>query len=125
ARLPVVLQLSKGSIEYFGLKTAVKMARQGLEDYQVEGWLHLDHGDSVDLVKRCLDAGFDSVMIDASESEFEKNVFITSKVVELAKYYDVPVEAELGYVAKLGQGQTGHGFTQPDEATRFVEQTSI
>lgn len=125
SRLPVILQLSKSSIEYIGLKTAVSMARGGLDEFQAEGWLHLDHGDSIDLVKRCLDIGFDSVMIDASEHEFEENASIVSKVVELAKQYDVPVEAELGYVAKLGQSQSGHGFTQPAEAARFVEQTGI
>ncbi len=65
---PVILQLSKSSVEYIGLEMAVAMARRGLDDFKVEGWLHLDHGDSIDLVKRCLQAGFDSVMIDASET---------------------------------------------------------
>src|SRR5690554_4911162 len=70
--LPVILQLSKSSIEYMGLKTAVSLARGGLDEFQVEGWLHLDHGNSLELVEKCLKAGFDSVMIDASELEFEK-----------------------------------------------------
>jgi len=125
SQLPVILQLSKSSIEYMGLEMAVAMARQGLADYQVEGWLHLDHGDSIDLVKRCLSAGFDSVMIDASEKDFETNVMVTSQVVDLAKKYGANVEAELGYVAKLGQIQEGKTFTQPEEALKFVEQTGV
>lgn len=122
---PVILQLSKSSVEYMGLEMAVVMARRGLQDFRVEGWLHLDHGDSIDLVKRCLEAGFDSVMIDASENSFEKNVEVTSQVVELAKKYGANVEAELGYVAKLGQKQAGKAFTQPEEASRFVELTGV
>jgi tagatose 1,6-diphosphate aldolase GatY/KbaY len=125
ADLPVILQLSKSSIDYIGVDMAVAMARQGLADYGVEGWIHLDHGDSIDLVKRCLAAGFDSVMIDASEKEFDENVRITLQAVELAKKYGANVEAELGYVAKLGQIQEGKIFTQPEEAAKFVELTGI
>jgi tagatose 1,6-diphosphate aldolase GatY/KbaY len=122
---PVILQLSKSSVEYIGLEMAVTMARKGLADFKVEGWLHLDHGDSIDLVKQCLESGFDSVMIDASENSFEKNVEITSQVVDLAKKYGANVEAELGYVAKLGQKQSGKTFTQPEDARRFVELTGV
>ena len=75
-------------------------------------------------MQRCLDAGFDSVMIDASEKPFEENVETTCKVVEMAKAYGVPVEAELGYVAKLGQEQGG-GFTTPEDARRFVDATGV
>ena len=109
---PVLLQLTRSSINYMGL------------DYGVEGWIHLDHGGSVELVERCLDAGFDSVMIDASERPFDENVSTTRRVVELARPYGVNVEAELGYVAKLGQAQGG-GFTTPEEAARFVEATGV
>jgi len=123
--LPVILQLSKSSIDYIGLDMAVTMARQGLDDYHVEGWLHLDHGDSSELVRRCLAAGFDSVMIDASEKDFDSNVRITSEVVNIAEKYGANVEAELGFVAKLGQDQEDKRFTQPDEARRFVELTRV
>lgn len=121
---PVLLQLTRSSIDYMGLKNAVVMARQAISDYGVEGWVHLDHGGSVELVERCLDAGFDSVMIDASEEPFEVNVATTRRVVEMAAPYGVNVEAELGYVAKLGQ-QQGGGFTTPEEAKLFVEQTGV
>jgi fructose-bisphosphate aldolase class II/tagatose 1,6-diphosphate aldolase GatY/KbaY len=71
---PIILQLSESSINYMGLKTAANMAKAALKEYGVEGWLHLDHGNSFELVKKCLDAGFDSVMIDASEHSFNKNL---------------------------------------------------
>lgn len=122
---PVILQLTQSSIDYMGLKTAVNLGRNGLEEFGVEGWIHLDHGGSVELVQRCLDAGFDSVMIDGSELSFEHNVRLTREVVERAKLYDAHVEAELGYVAKLGQSHHTTGFTQPDEAATFVEETGI
>ena len=121
---PVLLQLTRSSIDYMGLEQAVKMGRQAIADYGVQGWIHLDHGGSVELVKRCLEAGFDSVMIDASEKPFEENVETTRLVVEMAKPYGANVEAELGYVAKLGQEQGG-GFTTPEEAKLFVEQTGV
>jgi fructose-bisphosphate aldolase class II/tagatose 1,6-diphosphate aldolase GatY/KbaY len=121
----VILQLSESSIHYLGLEVAVGMARAALRQYGVEGWLHLDHGSSVDMVQQCLDAGFDSVMIDASEKSFDENVRITSEVVERARRYHANVEAELGYVAKLGQTQTVGQFTRPDEAARFVDATGV
>jgi fructose-bisphosphate aldolase class II/tagatose 1,6-diphosphate aldolase GatY/KbaY len=122
---PIILQLTKSSIEYMGLNIAVSMARTALKDYEVEGWLHLDHGDSYDLVHQCLDAGFDSVMIDASERPFHENISITRNVVKLAAKYGANVEAELGYVAKLGQSQENSGFTQPEEAKKFVDETNV
>lgn len=124
ADAPVMLQLTRSSIDYMGIDVAVKMARQAIADYGLQGYIHLDHGGSVELVQRCLDAGFDSVMIDASEKPFEENVETTCKVVEMAKAYGVPVEAELGYVAKLGQEQGG-GFTTPGDAKRFVNATGV
>lgn len=122
---PVILQLTRSSIEYMGLKTAVSLGRTGLEEHNVEGWIHLDHGDSVDLVHSCLDAGFDSVMIDGSELPFNENIKITSEVVKLAAPYKANVEAELGYIAKLGQSNAHQGFTQVNEAKTFVEATGI
>lgn len=121
---PVMLQLTRSSIDYLGLKEAVGMARQGLADYGLEGWVHLDHGDSAELAAQCLDAGFDSVMIDGSERSLEENIALTQRVVEMARPYGANVEAELGYVAKLGQTQGG-GFTTPGDAARFVDATGV
>jgi fructose-bisphosphate aldolase class II/tagatose 1,6-diphosphate aldolase GatY/KbaY len=122
---PVILQVSESTISYLGLKMAVQMARTGLDIHHVTGWLHLDHGSSPEIAHRCIDAGFDSVMIDASEKPFDENVRITRQVVEMASVHGVNVEAELGFVAKLGQIQDSGQFTQPEEARRFAELTGV
>ena len=122
---PVILQASRSSIEYLGLDLALRIGREALSQYQVKGWIQLDHGDSVELVRRCLDAGFDSVMIDASEQPIAENIRITAEVVKLAERYHASVEAELGYIAKLGQSTERIGFTEPGEAKMFYESTGI
>lgn len=124
-KMPLILQLSESSVQYLGLDIAANMARTALKSFGVEGWVHLDHGSSIEMAHRCLDAGFDSVMIDASEKSFEENVKITSQVVKIATGYNANVEAELGYVAKLGQVQRVNQFTQPEEAKRFAEATGV
>jgi ketose-bisphosphate aldolase len=122
---PIILQLTKSSIDYLGLPVAVGLAESMLKYYAVEGWIHLDHGDSYELVARCLDAGFTSVMIDASEKPFSENVRTTKSVVKLAEQYGANVEAELGYIAKLGQATGKIGFTEPADAKRFVDETGV
>jgi fructose-bisphosphate aldolase class II/tagatose 1,6-diphosphate aldolase GatY/KbaY len=101
------------------------MAKTALKVSGVEGWLHLDHGGSLDLVQRCLDAGFDSVMIDASELSLDENIRISKEAVRRAAGYGANVEAELGYIAKLYQAQDNSGFTQPEDAKHFTEQTGV
>lgn len=125
SRYPIILQLTKSSIDYMGLQNAVAMARSAIEYYKVESWIHLDHGDTVDLADQCLKAGFDSVMIDASELPLEENIKMTKKVVGLAGNYGANVEAELGYVAKLGQSTDKIGYTEPEDAKRFVDATGV
>jgi len=121
----IILQLSESSINYLGLKIAANIAKTALAEYNVEGWLHLDHGSTLEIVAKCLDAGFDSVMIDASEKSFEENIRLTKEVVKLAQQYNANVEAELGYVAKLGQQFDKAGFTKPDDAFKFVMETNV
>jgi ketose-bisphosphate aldolase len=122
---PVILQLTKSSIDYMGLKAAVQIGRILSKELEVEAWLHLDHCDNIELIKRCLDEGFDSVMIDASDKSFEENIEISRKVVALAENYDANVEAELGSVPKLGKELEDDKFTEPGEAKIFVERTGI
>lgn len=122
---PIILQLTRSSIEYMGLQVAAELASAMLQFYEVDGWIHLDHGDSYELAASCLDAGFDSVMIDASEKPLSENIRITKSVVKLAEKYGANVEAELGYVAKLGQKTDRIGFTEPSEAKLFVEETGV
>ncbi|MEC7771775.1 MAG: class II fructose-bisphosphate aldolase [Bacteroidota bacterium] len=120
----LILQLSESSIHYMGLEVASSLARAAISQYGVKAWLHLDHGQNVALVKSCIDAGFDSVMIDASEKPFEENIKITKEIVDYAAKYQVNVEAELGYISKLGQEQKMI-YTRPDEAKEFVEATGV
>jgi fructose-bisphosphate aldolase class II/tagatose 1,6-diphosphate aldolase GatY/KbaY len=124
-KMPVILQLSESSIHYMGLTVAAAMAKAAIREYAVEGWLHLDHGSSIEIVQSCLDEGFDSVMIDASEKSLDENIRITHQVIKIAAGYNVNVEAELGFVAKLGQEQNKQGFTQPVDAIRFVNNTGV
>ncbi len=122
---PLILQLSKSSIDYLGMAVAVAMARSALQQFEVTGWLHLDHAATPELVAQALKAGFDSVMIDASEKSFAENVETTRQVVDMAAKYGAGVEAELGYVAKLGQNQGQAGFTEPQQAQDFVAATGV
>jgi fructose-bisphosphate aldolase class II/tagatose 1,6-diphosphate aldolase GatY/KbaY len=121
----IILQSTKSTIDYLGLEVTANLARAAIRQYDVEAWLHLDHAQDIDLIKRALDAGYDSVMIDASEQPFEENCEITQKVVSMAKPYEANVEAELGYIAKLGQSKERAAFTQPEEAQEFVDKTGV
>lgn len=122
---PVILQSTPSSIKYMGLKTLIGIARNLSEDSGIQTWLHLDHCGDIKLIKKCLDEGFDSVMIDASDKEIEDNISITSKVVSVAKSYGVNVEAELGFVPKPDAELDDKKFTDPDDAKRFVEETGV
>ncbi len=122
---PIIIQLTESSIQYMGLPVAFSLAKSAIQYYDVEAWIHLDHGGSYELAAKCMDAGFNSVMIDASEKPFRQNVEITRRVVKLAANYGACVEAELGYVAKLGQSTEKRGFTEPKEAKAFVEETGV
>jgi fructose-bisphosphate aldolase class II/tagatose 1,6-diphosphate aldolase GatY/KbaY len=122
---PVILQLTKSSIEYMGLKSAIGIGRTVSEENRVQSWLHLDHCQDIDLIKKCLYEGFDSVMIDASNKPFEENICMTKQVVEIASKYDVNVEAELGFVPKPDDKIEQDKFTDPADAERFVRETGV
>jgi tagatose 1,6-diphosphate aldolase GatY/KbaY len=122
---PLILQLTQSSIEYMGLDIALSMGRSGLKYFGVEGWIHLDHGGSVELAEKCLRAGFDSVMFDGSELPMEQNIALTKKVVNMAKVTNANVEAELGYVAKLGQSIEKMEYTRPEDAAYFAKETGV
>ena len=103
---PVILQVSSGARKYAN-QTLLKHLAKGAVDYAKElGYpipiaLHLDHGDTFELCKSCVESGFSSVMIDGSHHPYEKNVELTRKVVEFAHQYDVTVEGELGVLAGI------------------------
>jgi len=122
---PLILQLTQSSIDYMGLENAVSMGKSALKYYGVKGWIHLDHGGSVELVKKCIEAGFDSVMFDGSELPLEQNIELTRKVVKMAAQKDICVEAELGFIAKLGQSTENAEHTTAEEAKVFTEATGV
>ena len=128
---PVILQVSKGAREYAN-PTLLRYMAQGAVSYakelgceHPEICLHLDHGDSFETCKSCVDSGFSSVMIDASALPFEENIALTKKVVEYAHAHDVTVEAELGVLAGV-EDEVAHEeshYTKPEEVIEFVERT--
>jgi fructose-bisphosphate aldolase class II len=128
---PVILQVSKGARNYAN-QTLLRYMAQGAVEYAKElGWehpqicLHLDHGDSFELCKSCVDFGFSSVMIDASSLPYEENIALTKKVVDYAHQYDVTVEAELGVLAGVEDevsSAVSH-YTKPEEVVDFATRT--
>lgn len=127
---PVILGVSEGAGRYMGgFKTVVKMVEGLLEDYKitVPVAIHLDHGSSFEKCKEAIDAGFTSVMIDASHDPFEKNVETTSKVVEYAHAKGVSVEAELGTVGGQEDDVVADGviYADPKECEELVKRTGI
>lgn len=127
---PVILGVSEGAGRYMGgFKTVVKMVEGLLEDYKitVPVAIHLDHGSSFDKCKEAIDAGFTSVMIDASHDPFEQNIETTSKVVEYAHAKGVSVEAELGTVGGQEDDVVADGviYADPKECEELVKRTGI
>ncbi|MCM3116188.1 fructose-bisphosphate aldolase [Neobacillus sp. MER 74] len=127
---PVILGVSEGAARYMsGFKTVVKMVEGLMEDLKitVPVAIHLDHGSSFDKCKEAIDAGFTSVMIDASHHPFEENIEITSKVVEYAHSKGVSVEAELGTVGGQEDDVVADGviYADPKECEELVKRTGI
>ena len=128
---PVVLQVSKGARDYAN-QTLLRYMAEGAVAYakelgceKPEIVLHLDHGDSFETCKSCIDMGFSSVMIDGSHLPYEENVALTKKVVEYAHQFDVTVEGELGVLAGVEDevsAEESH-YTKPEEVVDFVTKT--
>ncbi len=129
---PVILQVSSGARKYAN-QTILRYMAQGAVEYAKElGYaipivLHLDHGDSFELCKSCIDMGFSSVMIDGSHFPYEENVALTRKVVEYAHAHGVTVEGELGVLAGIEDDVVAehHTYTQPEEVEDFVTKTGV
>ena len=127
---PVILGVSEGAARYMsGFKTVVKMVEGLMEDLKVTVpvAIHLDHGSSFEKCKEAIDAGFTSVMIDASHHSFEENIEITSKVVDYAHSKGVSVEAELGTVGGQEDDVIAEGviYADPKECEELVKRTGI
>ena len=132
-RSPVILQVSKGAREYANQTLLRYMAQGAVQMAKELGWqnpqiaLHLDHGDSFELAKSCIDSGFSSVMIDGSHLPYDENVALTKKVVEYAHKFDVTVEGELGVLAGVEDEVSAehHTYTRPEEVQDFVSKTGV
>ncbi len=126
-RAPLILQVSKGARAYASHTYLMKLVEAAVAETGLPIALHLDHGDSFELCKSCIDGGFTSVMIDASSKPFEENIAITKQVVEYAHDHGVVVEAELGTLAGIEDEvkvEEGHAsYTRPEEVQEFVERT--
>ena len=130
---PVILQISKGARQYAN-QTLLRYMAEGAVAYAKELGcahpeivLHLDHGDSFELCKNCIEMGFSSVMIDGSALPYDENVALTRKVVDFAHKYDVTVEGELGVLAGVEDevsSEVSH-YTKPEEVVDFVTKTGV
>ncbi len=124
---PLILQVSKGARAYANHTYLVKLVEAAIIETGLPICLHLDHGDSFETCKSCIDGGFTSVMIDASSKPFEENIEITKKVVEYAHAHGVVVEAELGTLAgvedEVQVSAEDSSYTRPEEVEEFVQKT--
>lgn len=132
SKSPFILQVSSGARKYanqtllrFLAMGAVAMIKDAGSN--VKFALHLDHGDTFELCKSCIDSGFSSVMIDGSHHSYEDNVKVTKQVVEYARQYDVTVEGELGVLAGIEDAVTAEKstYTKPEQVEDFVKKTGV
>jgi fructose-bisphosphate aldolase, class II len=129
---PVILQVSSGARKYAN-QTLLRYMAEGAVKYSEElGYaipivLHLDHGDTFELCKNCVDMGFSSIMIDGSHHPYDKNVELTKEVVEYCHKYDVTVEGELGVLAGVEDDVVAEksSYTKPEEVIDFVSKTGV
>jgi len=129
---PVIMQVSKGARDYANINLLRNMAKGASEyakelGYEIPIALHLDHGDSFETCKDCIENGFSSVMIDGSHLPYEENVALTKKVVDFAHAHGVTVEGELGVLAGIEDDVVAEfsTYTQPEEVVDFVSKTGV
>jgi fructose-bisphosphate aldolase class II len=132
-KAPVMLQISKGARHYANPVYLKKLVEAAISLSNIPIAVHLDHGDSFELCKECIDEGFTSVMIDASHEPFEKNIEICKRVVDYAHQHNCVVEGELGQLvgAQFDEGEEGGNYstsghyTHPDQAVDFVKHSGV
>jgi len=126
---PLILQVSAGARKYANHTYLMKLVEAALEETGLPMALHLDHGDTFELCKSCIDGGFTSVMIDGSHHSFEENIELTRKVVEYAHPRGVTVEGELGRLAgvedDVNVSAEEASYTRPEEVEEFVTKTGV
>lgn len=128
-KAPLILQVSAGARKYASPVYLRKLVEAAIEDTGLDLVLHLDHGESFEICKQCIDDGFTSVMIDGSKYPLQENIALTKQVVDYAHDRGVVVEAELGKLAgiedNINVAEADAMFTDPDEAVEFVEKTGV
>ena len=126
---PLILQVSSGARKYANHTYLVKLVEAAIQETGLPIALHLDHGDTFELCKSCIDGGFTSVMIDGSHHSFEDNIALTKQVVEYAHAHGVAVEGELGRLAGIEDAvnvsEKDASYTDPDQVQEFVEKTGV
>ncbi|MGI6669009.1 MAG: class II fructose-1,6-bisphosphate aldolase [Acetivibrionales bacterium] len=126
---PLILQVSAGARRYASHTYLMKLVEAALEETGLPICLHLDHGDSFEICKSCIDGGFTSVMIDGSHLPFEENIKLTKQVVDYAHDRGVVVEGELGRLAGIEDdvnvSEKDAAFTKPEEVEEFVSRTGV
>lgn len=124
---PIILQIAEVRLPHSPLELMGPMMIQAAKEASVDVAVHLDHGLTMETVKKALELGFTSVMFDGSRKPFEENISCTRQVVELAKQYGATVEAELGLVGGSEDGKSDHGIrcTDPEDAVVFCEKTGV
>jgi len=119
---PAFISTSESAIKYASIPTIVSLFERYVKNSKAKFALHLDHGKNMKIIKKCINSGYTSVMIDSSHEKFEKNVKLTKKVVKWAKKKNVSVEAELGTIGGKEDYIKGKiNYTNPEEAKHFVE----
>ena len=122
----IILQTTESTINYLGIDLIVAMAGAAAAEMAHPVALHLDHGGSFELAKRCIEAGYSSVMIDGSKLPFEENIELTRRVVDIAHAAGVSVEGELGHVTQNADNENiSDFFTRPEDGKAFVEGTGV
>lgn len=128
-RAPLIMQFSPGSLKFAGARNIAALVKDLAARSDLPVAMHLDHGDKFEQVVDCIQAGFSSVMIDASRLSFEENIALTSRVVEAAKVAGVTVESELGHVGGVEDDVTATErsqlYTDPVMAAEFIRRTGI
>ncbi len=122
---PVIIQTSPSAIEYAGLKQIFDIVKNEIVENNLSATIHLDNGKDFSIAKSCIDIGYQSVMIDGSELEFDANVNLTKKVVDYAKRHNVTVEGEFGAIGSDDEKSSHGGKTDPKMALEFVEKTGV
>jgi len=126
---PLILQVSSGARKYANHTYLMKLIEAAIAETDLPIAVHLDHGDSFELCKSCIDGGFTSVMIDGSHLPFEENIALTKKVVEYAHAHGVTVEGELGRLAgvedDINVSVEDSSYTKPEEVEEFVSRTGV